>query len=1030
MSATYAVTVHVRRALGATRAARRGTLGVLLIVLLSTAIAAVPGALAPPPVDAAAELCTFLPPGYTGELWRGKHWPAAAEACRATYHAGTWEVSVDIERFDRASDAWDLMGATPTGGAALQAAFHLGDTSVAQADPGAAPGINRWAIFLRGGANGCYVVSATFGDAVQQQARELLAQVDQKLASNAPCPRPPTASAQTSPSSGSESGAGTGAPLAGTLAAVIAGLLAGALGAGLAMAAGSTIGASAGAAGDVPSATPSGGANDSGSDSGQAAGDDGGMHAPLAYQPLGGSDGTPGDSRAEPPPDEPSDDSPVDVATPGRLVDRPGDLPQVEPGDPGGDWVGWVRAPNTEAVLNASGGSSPDDGMLVGVVKTTTGGDTPDTEPDDKPVDESDAEPGAPVDEPVDVTTTDTTPDDTTGSGDSTDEDGPGDEGQPEDDGKPTATRTPEEVQAENTAKRDKYRQLIAQATAADDPEVAARLQTLLRQHANIDAQGVPQGDLQALERVVNGMLTQPAGTAEEFARQAADFLGGVGSDVAQVGSDAVDAGKRLGSTIKDAGAATVPGLEALATDPALRQEFWNVTKENIGRGVDRAIDKGAELGGELVQTVGDLGRGIGDLLTDPTLRQEFVDVTKENIARGLEQVKSGATDTLRTATDSQFWTEALGGTISDLLDPEKFAQAFRDGVPGGKQILDAMDPSKGSATERLLNAFSGAAEWAGTADLLHSGMELGGAAIEKGLGALGREGAEIGADGAGPDLAAGGFSPKTNPQAQQLVDEIDTLRARREGIEHTRRGRELQAEIDQRLAALQPHIDQEAAAIGTPRSPTGDISTIDATNEGPLTPAQRSVESVNVPSQNPTPHLNEVPGLNEEHAKYDFGGNPNNPTLDTPNRPYTCNSGVVINDPFEAALARHAEAKPIDTPFKSFTPTFEKATRFNSQLVAQVDMPESKLLEMMREQEAGRVPYARMQNTQYMGEREFCFKNVPREQWKLITQKPAFGPQLLEEQNGPLAGFEYYRNANREKVYRFYRGVVAHDIR
>jgi hypothetical protein len=84
----------------------------------------------------------------------------------------------------------------------------------------------------------------------------------------------------------------------------------------------------------------------------------------------------------------------------------------------------------------------------------------------------------------------------------------------------------------------------------------------------------------------------------------------------------------------------------------------------------------------------------------------------------------------------------------------------------------------------------------------------------------------------------------------------------------------------------------------------------------------------------------------------------------------------------------------------------------------------------MMREQEAGRVPYATMQNTRFMGEREFCFKNVPREQWKLITQKPTFGPRLVEEQNGPLAGFEYYRNASGEKVYRFYRGVAAHDIR
>ena len=173
---------------------------------------------------------------------------------------------------------------------------------------------------------------------------------------------------------------------------------------------------------------------------------------------------------------------------------------------------------------------------------------------------------------------------------------------------------------------------------------------------------------------------------------------------------------------------------------------------------------------------------------------------------------------------------------------------------------------------------------------------------------------------------------------------------------------------------------------------------------------------------------MNRHPGLGGEHATRDLGGNPHNPAGDIGGRPFTTSSGKVLKDPLEASLARHSEGKWKETPWKSFTSTFEKANGFNRTRVAMVEMNEGELLKRIQSRDAGRVPYDKMGDTKNLLEQEFCLKKVPKEDWKMVTEKPPEGPELREQAGGPLAGFKYTRNADGEKVFRLYRGLSPGD--
>ena len=178
-------------------------------------------------------------------------------------------------------------------------------------------------------------------------------------------------------------------------------------------------------------------------------------------------------------------------------------------------------------------------------------------------------------------------------------------------------------------------------------------------------------------------------------------------------------------------------------------------------------------------------------------------------------------------------------------------------------------------------------------------------------------------------------------------------------------------------------------------------------------------------PAVDPQAHEAALPGLYGEHSNFSLQGNPNGQIR---NDPYTTNAGVVITDPFEASLARHAEAKPADTPWMSFTNTRDRATLFNSAVVAQVDMPKSQLDAMFQAQKAGRVDYAAMKNDQYKGEMEVCLNNVPAENFR-VTRTATVDPPMTRESSGPMAGYDFYTNADGEKVYRLYRGLHQHNL-
>jgi hypothetical protein len=176
--------------------------------------------------------------------------------------------------------------------------------------------------------------------------------------------------------------------------------------------------------------------------------------------------------------------------------------------------------------------------------------------------------------------------------------------------------------------------------------------------------------------------------------------------------------------------------------------------------------------------------------------------------------------------------------------------------------------------------------------------------------------------------------------------------------------------------------------------------------------------------------HSSRYQGLGGEHANRDLEA-PNTSDAPFTQRSYTTNNGKTIDDPYEASLARHSESKGGDTPWKSTTHTYERASRFNQNNVACIEMTDEEIFKLLQSKKAGRVPYSKMGNTQYWSEREFCFQKIPAENWKLVNSPPSppAGKNILVQNEGPLAGYSYYWNDKGEKVFRFYRGLSTSDM-
>jgi len=129
---------------------------------------------------------------------------------------------------------------------------------------------------------------------------------------------------------------------------------------------------------------------------------------------------------------------------------------------------------------------------------------------------------------------------------------------------------------------------------------------------------------------------------------------------------------------------------------------------------------------------------------------------------------------------------------------------------------------------------------------------------------------------------------------------------------------------------------------------------------------------------------LKETPGLGGEQAKNDLF-NHRNPEGQMPynrekKRPMT----------FNEALEYHGLNKPKDTPFTSTTSSPEVVKRFNQDQIAQIDIPEHALRELLSGQKAARVPYEKYgdRGSKYLSDREWVFTKIPKENWKISQDR------------------------------------------
>ena len=228
----------------------------------------------------------------------------------------------------------------------------------------------------------------------------------------------------------------------------------------------------------------------------------------------------------------------------------------------------------------------------------------------------------------------------------------------------------------------------------------------IVKNSAQVDAKGVPQGKLDAILAMVKNQMNpdQPISTLESVLEQTADFVKGVGKDVKDLGAAAGEAVKDIASGVKQA-------AQDVVANPNLIKDTWEITWDNAYEGTEK------------------VGNVIKEIVDDPLLIKDLWDVTKEKITGEVDRVTNEVAAAVKdVANDPSILWDTTKGSWNDLQDGDKVEQAIRNGVPGGASLLDAATSKTSKPiTERLYNGLKGAAELALAADGVESALEMGG---------------------------------------------------------------------------------------------------------------------------------------------------------------------------------------------------------------------------------------------------------------------------------------------------------------
>jgi hypothetical protein len=288
---------------------------------------------------------------------------------------------------------------------------------------------------------------------------------------------------------------------------------------------------------------------------------------------------------------------------------------------------------------------------------------------------------------------------------------------------------TPRLTPEEQEAIRKRFRDLIQQASDADDPNTAFVLQRMMRNIPRDDA-GLPRADLDKVSRIVKNMVAQPPGALDEIKNQVGDFVEGVTKD-----KDALfDAALASSDSASDS-------IHEFATDSSVRDRFWDGVVSTTDAAGDALSRKAHEIAAGTRRLLNDLA--------DPQMRDEFIKSTMQE-----------GKDLGRDLTNLQILGDTISQSASDLMDGDKVADAFSRGVPGGELLLEATDQHL-PVTERLKKGLLGASELAMAADTVEGGLELGKGLTDRlpGAGAEGGEAVAAGAESSLGDGAAAGES-------------------------------------------------------------------------------------------------------------------------------------------------------------------------------------------------------------------------------------------------------------------------------
>jgi len=234
---------------------------------------------------------------------------------------------------------------------------------------------------------------------------------------------------------------------------------------------------------------------------------------------------------------------------------------------------------------------------------------------------------------------------------------------------------------------------------------------------------GAPQAPFDRAAAMVDNQAQSdgPLGTIGEAVEQTKDTLAGIAQDVKQLAQGAADQVKGAAQDVKD-----------LFRDPEFSNDFWDGAHDTASKGASAAVD-----------TARAAARDAKDLFSDQQFADDFwdgvhdttgkiADALNRTVDAGVDKAKAAAADIKDLFNDSAFASDFWDGVRDAVDDPNKLAEAFKQGIPGGDRLAAAMsDPSR-PVWDRLKDALIGASEWVMAADTVNAAGELGKAGGEK----------------------------------------------------------------------------------------------------------------------------------------------------------------------------------------------------------------------------------------------------------------------------------------------------------